>query len=285
MATYHRGELLVQSRAGTTALAARVAGMVDEVVAPRARAFLAQQPLLALATTDASGQPWASIALGPPGFARTDGTGAIVGLDLAAIAATPGDPLASNLVAGADLGLLAIDLGQARRLRVNGRIEEVGEVVRVRVREAFPNCPKYIVRRRLAALGPALPPGPVATGAELDDERLALVRGADTFFVASRHAERGLDASHRGGPAGFVHADARTLRIPDYEGNGMFQTLGNLAVDDRAGLVFLDFPTGRVLQVVGRARIRYFGGERRWELAVERWTAATIGTATRWEGP
>jgi predicted pyridoxine 5'-phosphate oxidase superfamily flavin-nucleotide-binding protein len=284
MSTYHRGELEVQARAGTTALAARVAGMVDPAVAPRARAFLAQQPMVVVATVDPSGQPWASALFGPPGWARADETGEAVALDLGSVARTPGDPLWSQLRVGADVGLVAIDLGTARRLRVNGRIEAADDRgVRVRVREAYPNCPKYIVRRRLVGMGPAAA-GVAVRGEELDAERIALVRRADTFFVASRHAARGLDASHRGGPAGFAQVDGRTLRIPDYEGNGMFQTLGNLAVDDRAGVVFLDFPTGRVLQLVGRTRIRYDGG-RAWELDVERWIEAPLGATLRWEGP
>jgi predicted pyridoxine 5'-phosphate oxidase superfamily flavin-nucleotide-binding protein len=65
------------------------------------------------------------------------------------------------------------------------------------------------------------------------------------------------DASHRGGPPGFVEVagDGARLRFPDFPGNRMFQTLGNLAVDPRVGLLFVDWDTGTALQVTGRAEI------------------------------
>src|SRR4030095_12436506 len=79
---------------------------------------------------------------------------------------------------------------------------------------------------------------------------------ADTLFIASVHADAGADASHRGGQPGFVRVlDERRLLIPDYAGNTMFQTLGNIAADPRVGLLFVDFDTGATLQLTGRARI------------------------------
>ena len=61
-----------------------------------------------------------------------------------------------------------------------------------------------------------------------------------------------------------------TLEFPDYEGNAMFQTLGNLAVDPRAGLLFVDFASGATLQLSGRAQI-VWEPERAVRFAVERW--------------
>ena len=87
------------------------------------------------------------------------------------------------------------------------------------------------------------------------EQRRAIER-ADTFFIASVHAGTGADASHRGGQPGFVRVlDDRTLRIPDYSGNNMFQTLGNITADPRVGLLFVDFETGTTLQLTGRATI------------------------------
>jgi predicted pyridoxine 5'-phosphate oxidase superfamily flavin-nucleotide-binding protein len=84
------------------------------------------------------------------------------------------------------------------------------------------------------------------------------VAGADTFFVASWHPAGGADASHRGGQPGFVRVpDERTLEFPDYPGNNMFNTLGNLAGHPRAGLLFVDFERGDLLQITGRAEIRW----------------------------
>jgi hypothetical protein len=52
-----------------------------------------------------------------------------------------------------------------------------------------------------------------------------------------------------------VADDGRRLRWPDYPGNGFFNTLGNLTLDPRAGLVFVDFAAGTLLHVAGRATI------------------------------
>ena len=90
----------------------------------------------------------------------------------------------------------------------------------------------------------------------LDDRQQDWIRRADTFFIATRDAEAGADASHRGGNPGFVHVvDGRRLAWPDYSGNRMFQTLGNLESDPRAGVLFPDFVRGRTLQLTGRATV------------------------------
>src|SRR5262249_11419821 len=79
---------------------------------------------------------------------------------------------------------------------------------------------------------------------------------ADTFFIATAHPQSGLDASHRGGKPGFVRVlDERTLLFPDYAGNNMFNSLGNISVNPRVGLLFPDFNTGRALQLPGKAEI------------------------------
>ena len=70
------------------------------------------------------------------------------------------------------------------------------------------------------------------------------------------HEGTGADASHRGGRPGFVRVvDERRLRLPDYAGNNMFQTLGNISKDPRVGILFVDFASGTTQQLTGRARI------------------------------
>jgi predicted pyridoxine 5'-phosphate oxidase superfamily flavin-nucleotide-binding protein len=85
--------------------------------------------------------------------------------------------------------------------------------------------------RRLGSAG-SFEAGDAKQGTALGRERTVLIRRADTFFAATAHASRGTDASHRRGNPGFAKVlDETTLRIPDYPGNSMFNTLGNLAVD------------------------------------------------------
>jgi predicted pyridoxine 5'-phosphate oxidase superfamily flavin-nucleotide-binding protein len=90
----------------------------------------------------------------------------------------------------------------------------------------------------------------------LTEPQQRAIERADTLFIASVHADAGADASHRGGQPGFVRVlNERRLLIPDYAGNNMFQTLGNIAADPRVGLLFVDFDTGTTLQMTGRAKI------------------------------
>jgi predicted pyridoxine 5'-phosphate oxidase superfamily flavin-nucleotide-binding protein len=127
-----------------------------------------------------------------------------------------------------------------------------------------------------AAAGPAV-------SASLDADQARFVAAADTAFVATMHPVAGADASHRGGEPGFVRVVAPDrLEIPDYDGNRMFNTLGNLAVDPRIGLVFPGLDegpdAGRVLQLSGTATIdfdparaaRIPGAQRVVEVRIER---------------
>jgi hypothetical protein len=139
-----------------------------------------------------------------------------------------GDPLRENLVTPGPLALLAIDLRTRSRYRVNGTAEaESHDRIRLSVREAFGNCPKYIKVRRLEPAGEAAPVR-VGDAAALNADQRRFIEAADTFFIAT-HADGGADASHRGGRPGFVTVESDgTLVIPDYTGNNMFQTLGNI---------------------------------------------------------
>lgn len=251
--------------------AARVGGSIRDAVPPAAQAFLGDRRFVVLATLDAGGRPWASILTGAPGFAtapdllhvRIEGSPA------------PGDPLASNLTGGGVAGLLAIDLATRRRMRVNGVLESsAGEPVLIRVDQAYANCPKYIQRRSVEGEAPRVGPQLVGRSAGLEEAQRTWIRGADTFFVATANPGEGADASHRGGLPGFVSVDGDRLVWPDYAGNMMYNTLGNIAAHPRAGVLVPDFSSGAVLQLTGTARILWDGAgmpgaERRVELEIE----------------
>ena len=128
--------------------------------------------------------------------------------------------------------------------------------------QSFGNCPKYIQRRDALARAVSTAAGVAQRTPRLNATSTALVRRADTFFIAT-HAKLdgqsvGSDVSHRGGRQGFVRVgdDGCTLTWPDFSGNQFFNTLGNIAVEPRAGLVFPDFATGDLLHIAGRSRDR-----------------------------
>jgi len=185
------------------------------------------------------------------------------------------------------VGLLFIDLSTRRRYRVNGRVEDPeADPLMVRVAEAYPNCPKYIQRRHLLVepLGSSQQDD-VQAGGQLTRAQQELLARADTLFLASANPRGDLDASHRGGAAGFVSVlDERALWVPDYAGNSMFNTLGNLRLESRAGLLFIDFDQADSLQLAGAVEVdlgadtRSTGGTgRAWTFTVQAWRQALLG--------
>src|SRR6266850_2888679 len=83
----------------------------------------------------------------------------------------------------------------------------------------------------------------------------ALIESAIYFFIATADAAGRPDCSFKGGPAGFVRVTAADeLAFPDYDGNGMFKSWGNVLVNPNVGLLFIDMHgSGRRLRVNGQA--------------------------------
>ncbi|MFJ1598859.1 pyridoxamine 5'-phosphate oxidase family protein [Streptomyces sp. NPDC088261] len=250
---FHEGELAVQRRAGVGGPAARLAGMLAPPdLSGGAATFLRDRDLAVLTARDRDGRLWTSPLPGTPGFLVARDRS----LEVHALPA-PGDPLA-DLAEDQQVGMIAIDFATRRRLRINGSLAGAGPSgLTVAVDQAYGNCPQYIQRRHLhrppGRAGTAVPE--VRSGDSLDAEGVRLVRAADTFFLGTAHPTRGADASHRGGTPGFVRADGDGLWWPDYPGNNMFNSLGNLAADSTAALLFLDFTTGTTLHLSGTAAV------------------------------
>ncbi len=174
------------------------------------------------------------------------------------------DPLAANLEAGTRLGILGLEWPTRRRNRMNGRVlARDGKGFTVGVEQSFGNCPKYIQARSHQPVSRIA--SPALQGEGLDPRWLSLVSRSDTLFIASQHADPlrgGVDVSHRGGPPGFLRlgADGR-LWLPDYAGNRLFNTLGNLLQDPRCGLLFIDFDNGDLLHLHAEAELFWPGSQ------------------------
>ena len=230
---YHEGELAVQRRAGVATLAAKVGRIIGAEIPAVAAQFLAERRFVVTSTVAADGAVTASLLAGrahalDPRTIRIE-------------ASLRDERVVADVAATGTIGLLAIDFATRRRMRVNGTAAIDGDALVVTTNEVYSNCPQYI----------HVDPTP-----------------EDTFFIATVHPTAGADASHRGGPPGFVTVEGTRYSWPDFPGNNMFNTLGNLAVNPRCGLLFVDFATGAMTKVRGRGTVEWEGEERR--VVVER---------------
>ena len=270
--SFNEDELRAQTLAGQRAMRSAIRSFMPE----QHRAFFPVLPYVFTATLDASGAPIASMLWGPPGFTHSPDPQT---LRIDTLPAAD-DPAAIGFAAGQPIGLLGLDLSTRRRNRANGHVVAVDDGITVAIEQSFGNCAKYIQTRRAAPQ--ARPLLAAEALSRLDDAARRVIETADTLFVASRSragidSDGGLDVSHRGGRPGFVAVRGDTLIVPDFQGNRFFNTLGNLLGDRRAGLLFIDFATGDLLQLQGAVMIDWHasdttvaGAERSWRIAIER---------------
>lgn len=251
---YHRGEIEVQARAGVREMAARISDVIRPEIPLYTRDFLENQRTVVVGFTGAGGRVWASLLTGEPGFLRVIDERTLR-IDACPV---PGDPLDENSKPGMEVGLISIDFSSRRRMRLNGKAEGRPEGLYVYAEQVYGNCTKYIQAREPGTAGASIS---VETGSArhaetLTDEQRRLICSSDTFFIASAHPDGGADASHRGGLPGFVRLlNEDTLAFPDYSGNNMFNTLGNIVANPKTGLLFVDFERGGTLQLSGEARV------------------------------
>lgn len=264
---FHTGELAVQDRIGVRAridTIARKAGIRD-YMPDQHRQFFAERPFLLIGAADAAGQSWPTILVSQPGFITTPDEHTLH------IAATlpPHSPLHGQLQVGSFVGMLGIQFKTGRRNRVNGVITAIdGNSLTMAVRQSYGNCRKYIQARE-----PSLIADKTLDAARRlpDTDRLSkddqdLLSRADTFFIASAYfseqdqTAQGADVSHRGGRPGFIRLDDdQTLTFPDFTGNFLFNTIGNLVRNPRAGLLFIDFESSDLLYIAGDAHVIWDG--------------------------
>ena len=308
---FHEGELALQRGVGALELMDDLGRRyVRNYLTEQQSTFYPQLPFVLLGAVAPDGDVWPTLRAGAPGFLSSpDPTHLHV-----AAARDANDPADAGMENGDNIALLGIELPTRRRNRMNGTIGRTGpDGFTIAVRQAYGNCPQYIQSRDFTFVSrpdTAKVMRPVVfTG--FDEATKALVQKADTFFVAS-YVEtpdhgRSIDVSHRGGRPGFVRLDEDgTLTIPDFAGNKMFNTMGNFTINPKAGLLFVDFDTGSLLQMTGDAEIvfhgpeiaQFEGAERvwrfhprrilyrpevlplRWSFAAEGWSPHTLMTGT-----
>lgn len=297
--TWHTGEQTLHQRMGLRERMAEIgAQVVRDHMPDQHRELFGKLPTMLLGALDASGQPWATMLAGPPGFVDTPDArtmtiaGAFDGQDPALAALRAAGP-------GAPVGLLGLEPQTRRRNRMNGRLRSLSgspmrghpmpgdpmpadaprehglsrESLSIEVVQSFGNCPKYIQARDPLSWDDTPPAVAQPLGAGLDERAIARLAAADTVFIASASAPvpgdgraEGVDVSHRGGPPGFVRVHRRLdggveLRIEDFPGNRFFMTLGNLLRHPRAGLLIPDYAGGELLHLAAEAEVHWEEGD------------------------
>ncbi|MHC2435466.1 FAD-binding oxidoreductase [Bradyrhizobium sp. USDA 4451] len=291
---WHAGEKAIQQKAGVAEKMEAVGQRaVRDFMPDQHRDFFAQIPFVVVGSVDQGGDAWASLLAGRPGFIASPTPRS---LEIAA-RPDPSDPVSAGMREGDAIALLGIELHTRRRNRANGLLRaSSGNALSFDLDQSFGNCPQYIQLRDFAFVRAPDQPftGEIEQSTTLDQAARDMIAAADTFFVASyaeREDRRQVDVSHRGGKAGFVRvADDGTLTVPDFAGNLFFNTLGNILVNGKAGLVFADFETGDLLHLTGDAEVildspdiaAFQGAERLWSFRARRAVRRRGALPLRW---
>ncbi|RDW81161.1 putative oxidoreductase, FAD-binding [Aspergillus mulundensis] len=237
--------------------------------------LIRRSPLLAIGALDNEGKPWCSLWGGEEGLATPT---SVSSFDIKTPVGRTYDPVVESLLLdpagsnGKPVAFLAVNLESRRRVKLFGKITAgslnvTGEDERIRagiahltvhVNGSLGNCPKYLNAKRIV---PA-PPDPklISETPQLHPQAMELLSHADCLFISSSHRAQDMDTNIRGGPAGFVRVLSNepagaVFAYPEYSGNRLYQTLGNLQITPLAGYVFPDFETGNALFVTGRTEI------------------------------
>ncbi|KAF2713736.1 hypothetical protein K504DRAFT_145639 [Pleomassaria siparia CBS 279.74] len=256
------------------------------LLSPQASSMLQRAPLLAIGALDAQCRPWTSIWGGHAGFSRPLG-GGIIGTRT--IVDGVNDPVVQALVGDVEKGEvtqdetkmfagLSIDLMIRKRVKIFGHLvagsvseidiefehstdkpkgapEKQDQIQLVtKIEQSLGNCPKYLNQYEIR---PALVTSKVVShqSSELCTGAKELIGKSDMFFLSSSTTED-MDTNHRGGPPGFVRILSDTeIVYPEYSGNRLYQTLGNLQMNPKVGITFPDYVNGDVLYITGTAEI------------------------------
>ncbi|UKZ53866.1 hypothetical protein TrVGV298_007668 [Trichoderma virens] len=239
--------------------------------------------LVALGTLDDEGRPWTTIWGGERGFARPVAEGV---LGVKSAVDKQFDPVykafwtpSEGKNGGADeegivrpeggkmMSALSIDLETRDRVKLAGRLIAGADIrgpetevqLAFHVQESLGNCPKYINKKTLEKTVPQPELVPGGPGGILPPEAIALIEKADMFFLSSTNGES-MDTNHRGGPRGFIRVlkndeNGVELVYPEYSGNRLYQSLGNLKVNPLIGIVIPDYDTSDALYLTGHSTI------------------------------
>lgn len=287
---YSEGKKKVQKHAGVEYEAQRLTGMVKNYVASHGQQFIQNQTFLIISSVDENGALWTSIIKGnQKGFVHFLSPEKVE-IDIKHIDFNPNDILYKNIVKNENIGILFIEFANRRRFRINGKAQFSKNKIQIEIQQAFPNCPKYIQARDFLSVERERA---ITDPSKLDLSSIQkIVTKADTFLMGTQAKVGSVDTSHRGSMNGFLKFVAEdTIRIPDYSGNNMFLSLGNIIENPNTGLLFIGFEAGSILQLSGKAYVKLdeddfeHGIERFWYFKIEKNIFTQNALLLNWSAP
>ena len=273
---FHQGEIALQKKLEIDReIGERTNGFIRSFMPEQHRQFFTSSPFTVFALVDEKGHPVATPVWGEGDFIESPSATQLRFSLPVEVWNMMQHSLNLDVTSGSKVGIVGIEYATRRRNRLNGTIcHATNENLTVLVDQSFGNCPQYIHKRTTVKKQRAVQTAPMkntvgagdstfftSTSNVLTPSAHSLISRAETFFIASRHkslghaANEGLDASHRGGKAGFVKVEGNSLIFPDFSGNKFFNTLGNILLDPRVGLCFWDNETGDLMFIKAKASI------------------------------
>ncbi|KAI4225146.1 MAG: hypothetical protein L6R36_004128 [Xanthoria steineri] len=238
--------------------------------------------MLALGTLDDAGRPWTTLLGGEAGFVRSLGQ-SVVGIKT--LVDPLHDPVIDILLRDKHEGqtqkrendhpivaALGIDLATRSRVKLAGNLvagllrptstplggNSTEAQIVIKVVQSLGNCPKYLNKKEIVPTVPQ--PALVSSKVPLPVEAINLLARADVLFLSSSHGHLTMGTNNRGGSAGFCRVikndhTGTILVYPEYSGNRLYQTLGNLQTTPKAGIVVPDFDSGDMLHMTGTTEV------------------------------
>ncbi len=255
---FHDGQLAVQKIAKEEEIAKKRIPMLSDALHPRSIPFIEHQIVAFPGSEDAQGNLWISLIVGQRGFIKAPSIHEII-FDISKITSTKNDIFFKNIATNPTVGLLFHEAERRARYRAWGNAIKKDNLLSFNIHMGYPSCPKHIQQEIIQLPKNVEPIRPeIQNGITLNASEKEWIVNAHTFFITTQTKKGDIEASHRGGNPGFIEIlDNGHLRVPDYLGNSMFSTLGNIYENPKAALLFVDYKKGQTLQLSGLAKLEF----------------------------
>lgn len=255
---FHDGQLKVQLIAGEEEIAKQRIPMISNSLHPRSIPFIEHQVLAFPGSEDSKGNLWLSLIVGERGFIKIPSVNEIT-IDLSKIVSNKEDVFFKNIESKPTVGLLFHEAARRARYRAWGVARKNGNQLNFDIKMGYPSCPKHIQREIIELTDDStVLASHYQQGTQLGELEKEWIIGAHTFFIATQTKKGDIESSHRGGDPGFIEIQENgILRVPDYLGNSMFSTLGNIYENPKTALLFVDYTKGETLQLSGNSELQF----------------------------